>query len=137
MGLLRWLDVAGVMALMAATAAFGPRNPVWLLLAGLSLALVSWVFWLAARLQLGSSFARQVEVRRLVTTGLYSKLRHPIYVFVGLAFLGLIVAWQEWDLLAVWVIAALVLFLKSRREEQTLIQAYGAEYLEYRRRTWF
>lgn len=136
MGLLRWFDLALVLVLMAATALFAPRDPSWLL-AGLGLSLVSWVLWLIARLQFGASFSRRVEVRELVTTGLYSKLRHPIYVFVSLAFLGLIVAWQEWDLLVPWAIAVVVLFVKSRREEQTLIEAYGPEYVEYRRRTWF
>jgi protein-S-isoprenylcysteine O-methyltransferase Ste14 len=135
MGLLSWLDVASFLVLVAATALFGPRNPAWL--AGIGLALASAVLWLIARWQLGASFSRRVTVRKLVTTGLYSKLRHPIYVFASLAFLGVILAWQELDLLIVWAVVVFILFRKGRREEQTLVEAYDPEYLEYRRRTWF
>jgi protein-S-isoprenylcysteine O-methyltransferase Ste14 len=101
------------------------------------LALVAALFWVVARLQLGSSFSRRATVGALVTTGLYSKLRHPIYIFVSLGILGLILAYQDPSLLTVWVLVVAGLFVKSRREEQTLLAAYGSEYEEYRRKTWF
>jgi protein-S-isoprenylcysteine O-methyltransferase Ste14 len=128
-------DVAGFLLLTAATAAYAPRN--LLMVAGIGLALVAATLWVVARLQLGASFSRRVEVRGLVTTGLYSKLRHPIYVFVCLGILGLIVAHQDPALLTVWVLVVAGLIVKSRREEQTLLAAYGSEYEAYRRKTWF
>jgi protein-S-isoprenylcysteine O-methyltransferase Ste14 len=130
-----YLDVAGFLALTAATAVNSPRDP--LMVAGIGLALVAALFWVVARLQLGSSFSRRATVGALVTTGLYSKLRHPIYIFVSLGILGLILAYQDPSLLTVWVLVVAGLFVKSRREEQTLLAAYGSEYEEYRRKTWF
>ena len=48
---------------------------------GIALILVGFVFWTVARFQLGASFAVQAEARQLVTRGLYSKIRNPIYRF--------------------------------------------------------
>jgi hypothetical protein len=47
---------------------------------GVCLMIVGFVFWTAARFQLGASFALSVEAQQLVTRGLYSKIRNPIYV---------------------------------------------------------
>ena len=62
---------------------------------GMAIAAVGFVLWLTARLQLGKSFALLPEARALVTTGLYSKFRNPIYLFAGLAYGGLFLAWGK------------------------------------------
>jgi protein-S-isoprenylcysteine O-methyltransferase Ste14 len=60
-------------------------------LVGLSIMVPSFFFWALARLQLGRSFSGEARATALVTHGLYSKIRNPIYVF-GAAFIaGLIV----------------------------------------------
>jgi protein-S-isoprenylcysteine O-methyltransferase Ste14 len=46
----------------------------------------------AARLQLGASFSVKAKARKLVTTGVYAKIRNPIYVFGELFILGLSIA---------------------------------------------
>jgi protein-S-isoprenylcysteine O-methyltransferase Ste14 len=134
-GWVAYLDVAGFVLLTVATAVNGPRNP--LLVAGIALALAAALLWLVARLQLGSSYSRRLKVGKLVTNGLYSKIRHPIYVFASFGILSLIVAYQQPGLIMVWVAAVAALFVKARREEQALLAAYGSEYEDYRRRTWF
>jgi len=72
-----------------------------------------------------------------VTQGLYSKIRHPIYVFGTLAFLFIVLALQGWPALIIWVIVILIQGIRLRREEQVLAEAFGAEYTAYRSRTWF
>ena len=72
-----------------------------------------------------------------MTQGLYSRIRHPIYVFGTLAFLLIVLALQGWAALIIWVLVILIQVLRLRREEQVLAEMFGAEYAAYRSRTWF
>jgi protein-S-isoprenylcysteine O-methyltransferase Ste14 len=55
---------------------------------GAAIALPAFYFWMLARHQLGESFAVRAKAKKLVTHGLYSKIRNPIYLFGGLGALG-------------------------------------------------
>ena len=57
---------------------------------GVFLFVSGFVLWSTARFQLGASFAVTAQARKLVTRGLYSKIRNPIYVFGSCAIAGLI-----------------------------------------------
>ena len=76
---------------------------------------------------------RPVEGGRLVDTGVYGLVRHPIYTGIILAALG----WGLWTASPPALVVALglgVFFdLKSRREEAWLLGAYPA-YADYRQR---
>ncbi len=93
--------------------------------------------WLVAKRQLGEAFSVRPEARHLVTEGLYSKIRHPIYVFGSTAFFGAILALLGWSVVIAWVVVAAVQFRRAGREDQVLAQAFGQEYAAYRDRTWF
>lgn len=56
---------------------------------GTVLVAVAFCGWIIARVQLGSAFSIAPRSKFLVTTGLYAKLRHPVYYFSILAVLGL------------------------------------------------
>ena len=103
----------------------------------LCLSAVCAVLWFIARWQLGEAFSVAPEARRLVTWGLYSKLRHPIYVFGTLAFLFVVLALQGWPALIIWLVVILIQVGRARREETVLSEMFGAEYSAYRSRTWF
>lgn len=90
-----------------------------------------------ARYQLGKSFSITPQAKQLVTRGLYSKIRNPIYVFGGILFAGFVMVLQRpllW-LLFVAVVAAQI--VRARREARVLEAAFGEQYREYRRKTWF
>jgi protein-S-isoprenylcysteine O-methyltransferase Ste14 len=102
------------------------------------MAVVGFTLWMLARIQLGSSFSVRAQAKALVTTGLYSKLRHPIYLFGGLAYLGLFLAWGK--LLLTLAFLALIIprqIVRLRKEEAVLEKAFGDEYRRYRANTWF
>ena len=103
----------------------------------LSLSAVCAVFWFVARWQLGSAFSVAPEARRLVTRGLYARIRHPIYVFGTLAFLFVVLALQGWSALIIWVVVILIQVYRARREERVLEERFSAEYTTYRSKTWF
>jgi protein-S-isoprenylcysteine O-methyltransferase Ste14 len=133
--ILRWTDLIACLVLFALAVRFGPRTR--LSYAGLILATAALPFWVAARRQLGDAFSAKPEARRLVTQGLYSKIRHPIYVFGCLAYFGSLLALQIWPILAVWLALTPIELVRARREDRVLADAFGAEYAAYRSRTWF
>jgi protein-S-isoprenylcysteine O-methyltransferase Ste14 len=49
----------------------------------------SMVLAMVARLQLGESFSVSAKARKLVTTGLYARIRNPIYLSGELLFVGI------------------------------------------------
>lgn len=103
---------------------------------GLVLAVPCILLWARARHDLGASFTGAAEARALITRGLYSRIRHPIYLFgtgaiVGvLTFLGLSWLW----LILVFTIP--MQLLRARREDRVLEAAFGEDYRGYRRRSW-
>jgi protein-S-isoprenylcysteine O-methyltransferase Ste14 len=135
---LRWIDLAVFVIYFAffglglASAQRGMLSYV-----ALSLSAVCAVLWFVARSQLGSAFSVAPEARRLVTRGLYSRIRHPIYVFGTLAFLFVVLALQGWFALIIWVVVILIQVRRARREERVLVEMFGAEYTTYRSKTWF
>lgn len=90
-----------------------------------------------ARYQLGASFSVTAKARQLVTTGIYSKIRNPIYVFSLMTLTGVALVLQE---PAFWIILVIVVILqtiRARKEAKVLEAAFGEQYREYRRKTWF
>jgi protein-S-isoprenylcysteine O-methyltransferase Ste14 len=90
-----------------------------------------------ARMQLGNAFSIAPEARGLVTHGLYARMPHPMYVFLDLGLLGVVVALRQAWLLVIWVGLVLVQAWQAQREAKVLEQAFGGSYLDYRRRTWW
>ena len=133
--LLLWGDVAFYMVVLAAAIAMAPRTGYWF--AGLGLAALAFPLWIVARKQLGASFSFGADARRLVTTGLYARIRHPVYLFGTVAAWSAFLALQVWPLF--WAMIALggITLVRAWREDRVLREAFGAEYEDYRRRTWF
>lgn len=106
-------------------------------IAGLAVLAPAFVLFVTARIQLGRSFSVQAKATKLVTGGIYSRIRNPIYVFSGLMILGVIVwAHRPWWLL-VFIVLVPAQWMRVRKEEQVLADTFGAAYLEYKRKTWF
>jgi protein-S-isoprenylcysteine O-methyltransferase Ste14 len=104
---------------------------------GMGIAASGTFLWGLARVQLGSSFSVSPQARRLVTTGLYSKFRNPIYFFGGIAYLGLFVALGNWIALAIFLAFYSFQIERVKREAKLLEAAFGDDYRRYRARTWF
>ena len=106
-------------------------------IAGVAIAAPSFVLFVMARIQLGSAFSVQAKVTSLVTTGIYSRIRNPIYVFGFLIVAGFILwANRPWWLLVLAVLLPLQV-IRVRKEERVLEEKFGEEYREYKRKTWF
>jgi protein-S-isoprenylcysteine O-methyltransferase Ste14 len=104
---------------------------------GLAIAVSGAALCVLARVQLGRAFSVQAKASTLVTSGIYARIRNPIYVFGGLFIAGFMVfAHRPWGLL-VFVVYIPVQLLRVRQEEQVLEAKFGDVYRAYKRKTWF
>lgn len=105
--------------------------------AGVCLLSVGFILWTTARFQLGRSLTISAQARQLVTRGLYSKIRNPIYVFGSCVIAGLILVLGR----PVWLLAFLIVIplqiWRARKESSVLEGTFGEEYRRYRAATWF
>jgi protein-S-isoprenylcysteine O-methyltransferase Ste14 len=91
-----------------------------------------------ARVILGRNWSASVTIKqnhRLIRTGPYSVVRHPIYSGLLLALLGTALDVGEVRGMAAVGIALLIWILKSRAEERFMVEQFGQEYEAYRGRT--
>jgi len=124
--------VIGVLALLATSLESTPRMVLAVLLG-----LPSLIFLVAGRRQLGNAFSVMPQAKGLVTQGLYSRIQHPMYLFLDLLLIAVIVGLGYPGLLVVWGVLVVVQLLQSRREERVLADGFGADYEAYRNQTWF
>ena len=135
---LNWIDIIvylGYLAFFGLAIVARPHSTLSYVALCLSLACAA--LWFVARWQLGNAFSVTPQARQLVTRGLYSKIRHPIYMFGTLAFLFVVLALLGWPGLIIWGIVILIQIIRARREERVLAETFGAEYTVYRSKTWF
>lgn len=75
------------------------------------------------------------EQTDLVTTGLYARVRHPIYALSILLMLCTLAVAPIWPVAAMAVIHIALMITKAHNEEQFLARRHGAPYLRYLQRT--
>lgn len=106
-------------------------------IAGAVIALPSLALLVLARIQLGGSFSVRAKAQKLVTHGLYSRIRNPIYVFGGLAIVGIFLFVGHLVYLWLLVVVIPLQIYRVRQEAKVLEARFGDEYRKYESRTWF
>jgi protein-S-isoprenylcysteine O-methyltransferase Ste14 len=87
-----------------------------------------------ALVRLGRSFSMMSEARRLVTSGPYRFVRHPLYLAEELAIIG--ISMQFFSLSTAFVLAVQIAFqLRRMRNEEAVLAESFPEYAAYRQRT--
>src|SRR5437763_5277860 len=87
---------------------------------GIALMIFGFVLWTVARFQLGASFTVSAQARELVSRGLYSKIRNPIYIFGSCFIAGfiLVVGRPIWLLIFAAVVPMQI--MRARKESLVL-----------------
>ncbi len=117
----------------------GLKERPWteLRIVGAVLAVVGYSLFVTARLQLGKSFSVTPQAKELVTFGLYSKIRNPIYAFVDVMIFGTILALHLYWLFVLFPLLVAMHVFRARREGKVLQEKFGQAYLDYCNHTWF
>ena len=94
--------------------------------------------WVAVA-TLGRQFTLQVTIikdHRIIDRGIYKSIRHPAYLGSLISLIGLGFALENWISLLILLILPLVAILyRIKVEEKALLQHFGTQYEEYRKRT--
>jgi protein-S-isoprenylcysteine O-methyltransferase Ste14 len=104
---------------------------------GLLLSLIGLAGVILSRYTLGRSFSIAPKATALVTRGIYSRIRNPIYVFGEIFLIGIVLLLDRPKLLLFLLVLIPVQVLRARREAAVLEAKFGDSYREYRKRTWF
>jgi len=105
---------------------------------GAIIALIGIAFAVLSYRTLGRNFRFYAAPRRngkLVTWGLYSKVRHPIYTGVMAALAGWVVFFGSLVSVPFWLGFSALYIMKAAKEEQILIDRFP-EYCDYIKSTW-
>ena len=88
---------------------------------------------------LGTYWSVTLEVReghRLVTQGVYRRVRHPMYAALFLYSIGQLMAVPNWIAGPSYLVSFGILFaFRVHAEEQMMLDAFGADYASYMTRT--
>lgn len=113
--------------------------PVWMRWAGFFVGLIALLLFFWVLRSLGQNFSTSLTINKkqtLVTQGPYRWIRHPMYTSFVLLWIGFLFLSASWfigltGLLAfVWAIV-----VRTPKEEQMMIDRFGADYLAYMKRT--
>jgi protein-S-isoprenylcysteine O-methyltransferase Ste14 len=103
--------------------------PIWLAISSI-LVIIGTSLAFAVLRWLGRSFSIMAEARRLITTGPYGIVRHPLYICEEIALVGIVI--QVVSPLAIGIAVAHGVFqLRRVFNEEKVLRATFPEYLAY------
>ena len=116
-----------------------PLHPVAFLAGVASLALGLWIFH-RSHADLGTNWSLTLELRenhRLVTEGVYRRVRHPMYLGLFVYAAGQVLVLPNWFAGPSYLLSFGLLFaFRLRPEEAMMRERFGSEYDAYRKRSW-
>jgi protein-S-isoprenylcysteine O-methyltransferase Ste14 len=101
--------------------------------AGIAIAL--WARW-----HLGQYWSARITIKenhKLIRTGPYSRLRHPIYTGLDLAAIGSALTIDQWRCLVGVCLIVTGYWIKARKEERMLTAQFGEAFVQHRDETGF
>jgi len=122
----RWMQVLGF------------PLPGWLRWAGFALGLLSLGLWTWTQRELDTQWSAQLQLREehhLVTSGPYTRMRHPLYTAMCGWGVSLALVTANWVFVAMAVAVFAVFFARVPREEQMMIERFGDQYRQYMKKT--
>lgn len=84
-----------------------------------------------ARMSMAIVFGQVRDPPRVIRTGVFGLVRHPMYLSEVLLYYGLLMMSLSLAAAAVWVVAIAFLSFISRHEEKLLLARYGEAYAQY------
>ncbi len=100
----------------------------WLSLLGAALTLIGLVGFLVCAIQL--YYGKFVQ-KQLVSGGLYGRVRHPQYLLLAIAGVGLLLLWPRFFILVSFLVMLGLYYLLARHEEELIRKRYGTTTDDY------
>jgi protein-S-isoprenylcysteine O-methyltransferase Ste14 len=103
---------------------------------GIGILCVLGIYWLFS--SIGSGITPTSGTRKehkLVTSGIYRYIRHPLYTFGSSMFIAVGMMADNWFIAALGILAFIAMASRTPKEEANLIEKFGDEYREYMKRT--
>lgn len=95
------------------------------------------IIWFFGKIAMGRIVINIIP-EKFVTKGIYSKIRHPLYLGIKIILIGFTISFKSIiGLISVFVILIPWHIYRARREEQELIKKFGNKYIEYKKKTLF
>jgi protein-S-isoprenylcysteine O-methyltransferase Ste14 len=136
-----FLLLLAVLALYAVNPDWLPRLaftlPVWLRWSGFALSLAGLVLLAWSQHELGRLWSSQLQLRsvhRLVTSGPYARVRHPLYTAICGWAIGVALLTASWLFAGLAGVVCLLLPGRVPREEAMMLEQFGEEYRAYMKR---
>ena len=108
-----------------------------LIIAGIVLNIICFLWFLAVHFNMGSAWSPQPEAlkkHKLITSGLFGFCRHPMYTGFLYYTIPIALLTLNWFITLGWFIIIFCYFIIYRIpiEEVIMVQLFGQEYLDYR-----
>ena len=106
---------------------------------GLALYFAGNLLAFAAVKTLGKQYSGYVTLQdghKLIQTGIYGVIRHPIYLRMLLVGVSVPLIFRSWLWIPFLVVVIGIVTYRIHQEEKLLAEQFGAEFEAYRRRTW-
>jgi protein-S-isoprenylcysteine O-methyltransferase Ste14 len=113
--------------------------PLWVgWLGAPTFAIALWFLWRSHK-DLGKNFSLTTETKEkqtLVTTGVYKRIRHPMYTAHLIWAIAQAMLLQNWIAGPTFLLSNLLLYIRRiPREEEMMIKEFGNEYIDYMEKT--
>lgn len=107
---------------------------------GICLYIIGYTIYVMGRLAIGERFSELWSPAKIsdgfAHTGIFSRWRHPLYSGSMIFSFGLILTFQTWFGLLLFIYPMVVMIKTSLAEERWLIERFGDEYEQYKKRSW-
>ncbi|MBN1802371.1 MAG: isoprenylcysteine carboxylmethyltransferase family protein, partial [Candidatus Lokiarchaeota archaeon] len=102
---------------------------------GFSFTLIGNISLFFAYRELGENWAYPIDhpqkKQNLVTSGIYRKIRHPIYLSFYIICIGFLFIILIWQLIPLYIIGVIGIYFQALQEEKILLDRFGKIYEDY------
>ena len=138
---LAWIGFLAPLVWVVSPAFWFAEYPLHLtpLVAGITCLVVGLWYFYRSHADLGTFWSVTLEVReshRLITHGVYRRVRHPMYAALFLYSIGQLLTVPNWIAGPSYLVSFGILFaFRLNAEEEMMLDAFGAEYASYMAKT--
>lgn len=95
------------------------------------------IIWWISKITLSDAWSSLPEANKIVKSGIYSKIRHPIYLGFTITTIGWFIIIPSIFTFSIILSVSITFYFKIKAEEEILTNKFKEEYKKYKKNTWF